>query len=174
MQKIVFTGGEGVGKSSLILFLETQGEYVIREAASDIIRLQRAMGISFPTDRKDFEETVLREHLRREKYIEKNYKINRVFIDRGWIDHIVYGQQLNWKITDLTLENAMRIKYHKVFFFLESNDFGNGLMNEKEIMRSRMLGDKILAMYRTNGYSPILVKPDTIIKRAEFILSNLK
>ena len=173
MQKIVFTGGEGVGKSSLILFLETQGEFVLREAASDIIRLQRAMGIPFPTDSIEFEETVLREHLRREKNIDKNPNITRVFIDRGWIDHIVYGKLFNWKINDTTMEDAMRIKYHKVFFLVESNEFGNALMNEKDIRRSRMLGAEILALYKNNGYSPILVQPDTINKRADFILSNL-
>ena len=56
IRKFVLTGGPGSGKSSIILELERRGEYVVREAAEDVIRLEQAKGIKNPQESEMLQE----------------------------------------------------------------------------------------------------------------------
>ena len=68
-QKYVLTGGPGSGKSSIILALEMQEEYVIREAAEDYIRLRQAQGQPQPWTEADFQDRILDIQMQREARI---------------------------------------------------------------------------------------------------------
>lgn len=54
-KRVVFAGGPGTGKTSLVLALELRGEYVVHEAATDYIKVKQAYGIAKPwEDWEDF------------------------------------------------------------------------------------------------------------------------
>lgn len=87
-RKYILTGGPGSGKSSILLALESQGEYIIREAAEDHIRLRQAQGKKDPWTEHDFQEKILELQCSREFYIPPDRL--RVFIDRGVLDGLAY------------------------------------------------------------------------------------
>lgn len=87
-RKYILTGGPGSGKSSILLALESQGEYIIREAAEDHIRLRQAQGKKDPWTDPDFQEKILDLQCSREFYMPPDRL--RVFIDRGVLDGLAY------------------------------------------------------------------------------------
>src|SRR3989338_538036 len=88
----ILTGGPGTGKSSLILALEQRGEYTIREAAEDHIKLRQANGIKEPWTEPDFQDLILDLQLRREERIPK--ETEKAFIDRGLPDGLAYAKEV--------------------------------------------------------------------------------
>lgn len=75
MFRYVLTGGHGVGKTSLALYLQLKGEHIIRESASDYKYVKMAQGDSFPFDHPNFESEIFSIQLERENetdYINKN------------------------------------------------------------------------------------------------------
>ena len=79
-QKYILTGAPGSGKSSIILELERRGEYVVREAAEDVIKLAQAKGVEKPWINPGFQKEILRFQIQREQRIHPDAK--RAFIDR--------------------------------------------------------------------------------------------
>lgn len=47
-RRYIVTGGPGVGKTTIINFLEAQGYAVIHEAATDIIEAEKSCGVAEP------------------------------------------------------------------------------------------------------------------------------
>ncbi|TFF34576.1 ATP/GTP-binding protein [Mucilaginibacter psychrotolerans] len=169
-QRIVFTGGEGVGKTSALLYLGLTGATIVRETASDYIRIQRALGNIFPYEDRDFEERILEFQLLREAAVVAD---GRVFLDRGWVDCVAYGKLYNWDINPSLVTKAERIKYDKVFFFHSAKDYGVGLMDEPEIRKSVEIGAAVRKAYEELGYSIIDVMPGVLTARVDFILNSL-
>lgn len=58
-KRYIITGGPGVGKTTLIKYLEEQGEAVIHEAATDIIKSEIDKGIEEPWSKVSFREKVI-------------------------------------------------------------------------------------------------------------------
>jgi predicted ATPase len=111
-QRIVLTGGHGVGKSSLLLALEERGEHVVHEAARDVRLLAHARGIPFPEDQADFEARVLTRHLTREDTIPRHAR--RVFLDRGAPDHLAYATLGRWPLTPAQVTACRTRRYDHV------------------------------------------------------------
>jgi predicted ATPase len=116
VRRFVLTGGHGVGKSSLIRALEAQGEAVAYEAAQDVRLRLEARGTAFPTDREDFESLCLALHRQREE--RATTCAERVFLDRGAPDHLVYAELGHWTLTPDEIEYCLASRYDAVFLVL--------------------------------------------------------
>ncbi|MEA3514516.1 MAG: AAA family ATPase [Nanoarchaeota archaeon] len=86
----MLTGGSGSGKSSIILALEQQGEFVIREAAEDYIKTASKVKYEQISQIEQLSSTEKTETRRRKKKNEKQVNKGR-------------GSNSNLKGTDFTL-----------------------------------------------------------------------
>ncbi len=163
MKKYVLTGGPGSGKSTILLALEEAGEYIIKEAAEDIIKLQKANGILHPWEYWDFQERILNLQIKREQRIPEGIK--KVFIDRGILDGLAYtkGSKTEKKIY------ALIPKYNKIFLienFGETKTNNLRRENQKEALK---LEEKFKGIYMNFGYEPIRITPGTVNERVRQI-----
>ena len=169
-KKIVLTGGPGTGKSSIILALESQGEYTIREVAEDYIKLRQAQGQQEPWVESDFQTRILELQMQREARIPR--EAERVFIDRGLADGIAYSQ-LGTEVYNQILETAKATKYDRVYL-VENLGFTdtNGVRREAQ-QEAVELGNKLEQEYRNLGYNPIRIPVMPVNERAKFVLENI-
>jgi predicted ATPase len=169
-QRFVLTGGHGVGKTTIAISLDFRGEYIVREAASDYLRLQRAKGIPFATDQSDFEEQVLRAHLGREDRIP--HHAERAFLDRGAPDHLAYGRLHRWEISSGLVTAASSRKYDAVFLVEEHGPDWEEMMAPRDRIDSKRIQEEIVRTYEELGYDLVCVQPGNLEDRVAFILDE--
>lgn len=171
MHKYVLTGGNGSGKTSLLLVLQLSGEKVVRESASDFLYVERAKGNLFPLDNQDAEEQILRIQIEREKHVDI---CKRVFLDRSTIDHFVYARLLRQKLSENIINKCSQFKYDIIFLIKTSEEFGIGLCTEREYKYSIFLEKEIIKEYENIEYKVIIIEPDSIENRLIGIKERIK
>lgn len=168
--KYVLTGGPGSGKSSILLELERRGEYIVREAAEDVIKLQQARGIENPWVLPNFQDQILTLQVQREERIPKDIK--RVFIDRGILDGLAY--------TEIGTETNRRIQrearaYTGVFLI---ENLGNTERNEtrrEHHVEALEIERKLeYIYYKLAGYKENKIPPISVEARADRILDAIR
>jgi len=167
MKKYILTGGPGSGKSSIILALEQRGEYVIREAAEDYIKLRQAQGVKCPWKEPDFQEKILKLQMQREASI--NPAAKRVFIDRGLHDGLAYenkGTAAHNKI----LKATFAVNYEKVFLIELLGDVDKTDVRRENNKQAKALECALDKTYRTAGYGLIRIAANQLTKRVKQIL----
>ena len=169
-QKILLTGGPGTGKSSIILALESQGEYTIREAAEDVIKLRQSQGHPEPWMDSSFQKGILELQIQRESRIPK--EAERVFMDRGLADGLAYSEP-GTEIYKQILEAVTATKYDRVYLvenlgFTEKTDVRKE--NQEEAIQ---LGNKLREVYKELGYNPITIPVAPVDERVIKVLENL-
>lgn len=170
MFRYVLTGGHGVGKTALLLYLQLQGEYVIRESASDYKYVKMALGEPFPLDNPNAENNIFKIQLNRELAIDTTK--GRVFLDRSIIDHIAYAKLLNQRL-EYTLDIDL-INYDIVFFLAPGTEWGISLCTRREQLYSNKVANMIEEEYRMRGFRIVNVPPLTLEQRMDFIKEQIK
>jgi predicted ATPase len=84
MSRIVFTGGPGVGKTTLLLELQARGHTVVSDSARTIIQDRRRRGLSPRPNAYEFAQAVLRMDV--ENYDCHATTSGLVFFDRSALD----------------------------------------------------------------------------------------
>lgn len=170
-QRFVLTGGHGVGKSSLIRALEAQGEEVLYEAAQDMRLLLEAQGSVFPTDRVDFESLCLALHRQREKNV--RISAERIFLDRGAPDHLVYAELGHWALTSDEKDFCSAARYDAVFLVVPHGSAQCTLSRSERVFSER-LTRALYDMYaRRLGLPVHHVPPGTLTQRVNFLLRSV-
>ncbi len=168
-KKYILTGGPGSGKSSILLELEARGEYVVNEAAEDVIKLEQAKGIKKPWELYDFQRKVLRLQVQREDQIQSDIK--RVFIDRGILDGLVYtaqGTQINKEI-----QREARA-YAGIFLVDLLGEAKQTQVRREDYAAALELERKLELVYKTAGYKIQRIPTCGVEERADKILAIIK
>ncbi|MBW3014068.1 AAA family ATPase, partial [Candidatus Woesearchaeota archaeon] len=157
------------GKSSIILALEQRGEYIIREAAEDYIKIRQAQGQKEPWTEPDFQEKILELQVKREEKIHPEAK--RAFIDRGVADGLAYTDKED--ICKKIKEAEKQAGYEKKVFLVEHL----GQTEKTEVRREDheeaiKLGEKLSKIYEELGYEIIKIPAGTVEERLEKILEE--
>jgi predicted ATPase len=169
MRRYVLTGGHACGKTSILLALEEKGERVVREAASDIQRLERSRGNSFATDSPDFQNRVLQLHLQRERAVDRWHE-DRVFFDRGAHDHLAYARLFHWSVQPELRDQAESRAYDAVFMV---EPFGEGwqeIAGRADVRATAALSRTLREIYSGRGIPIWVVGAGTVDERARQIL----
>ena len=146
-KKYILTGGPGSGKSSILLALEQQGEYIVKEAAEDVIKLEQAYGIEEPWKDPDFQRKILRLQVRRENQIPNS--LERVFIDRGILDGLAYTKPG----TEISKEIQREAKAYTGVFLIENlGEIKQTKVRREDQTEALELERKFIEIYTTAGY----------------------
>lgn len=173
----VITGGPGVGKSSIIKYLEEAGKCVIHEAARDIIEQELSLGVVEPWNKDGLREKIV--CLQMERQMKANaFKTNQVFFDRSPIDTLSYCLHLEKEPTEILINAVQNIVsigyYNNTVFYLK--DLGFCFQDKVRIetqKESKAVGKLIKANYKKLGFKIISIPASEIKSRADLILSHL-
>lgn len=177
MKKYVLTGAPSSGKSSILLALEKELNYLtVREAAEDIIKLYQAKGIKEPWKLEGFQDELLKLQIQREKIVENNKEYNEVFIDRGILDGLAYYQFDKKEPSNLMKKAVDQLKekpYTKIFLIERLGTYEKTEVR-KESQQEAILLEKLQEQnYKSQGYEVIRIKPASLDERVKQILKNI-
>ena len=174
VKKYVLTGGPGSGKSSIVIALEMRGEYVIREAAEDYIRLRQAQGQPEPWTEENFQDKILELQILRESRIPKN--IERIFIDRGIIDGMAYFHKAGKRPSKKLLDEANKAygrAYDKIFLIENLGSCESNHVRRENIEEALILERLQERNYRYYEFPVIKVPASPLDDRVNYILERV-
>ncbi len=174
-QKIVFIGGPGTGKSSVLRYLKTHGYRCMPEISREIIKQDQEEGIQqlFLTDPVLFSTKLLEG--REKQFIDaENSKVKIVFFDRGIPGIYAYMRYSDIKIPTIFIEKNKQYRYTKVFQFLPWKEIYKPDNERYETFEQAVkISNFLYHTYSELGYEIIDVPFNNIKNRSEFILNNL-
>ncbi|MGM5488830.1 MAG: AAA family ATPase [Nanobdellota archaeon] len=177
MQRYVLTGGPGSGKSSIIVGLEMQGEYVVPEAAEDYILYRQSQGCHEPWLEEGFQDRILELQIQREARVPK--EAERVFIDRGLPDGRAYYMQNKTEPSALMIQTMHQGLFcnnrYQGVFLVENHGSCKSTDKRRENLKEALELEGLLeTVYTAMDYRPIHVKPGPLDERISTIMETVK
>jgi predicted ATPase len=168
MRRYVLTGASGAGKSSLIVGLKLRGEAVVHEAARELLLFQQACGNPDPMAAPDWEDCVVRLHLRREASVPPG--VPRVFLDRGGPDHVVYSRLFGWPLSVDLRELALGMTYDAIFLIEHDRKRSGGEGAASGRKESEHIARALLGQYEALGHLTFRIPLMPLGDRLEILL----
>ena len=165
----LFTGGPGVGKTTLIRHLQATGELVVEESARAVIRENvESGGCAAPwIDNNAFvEETARRDIAVFDSLV---HETRRVFFDRGIPD--MY--RANGAEPTAEYLEAIRVRRYsrRVFVFPPWREIYEADAERKQTWaEAEATFGKVLSILPELGYEPVVVPKSDVAARAAFVL----
>ncbi len=167
------TGTPGSGKTSIIRCLEIAGYHVVEEAATDLIALRQAQGISEPHTHPSFIDDIT--NLQKQRQMQASDLASTIqFFDRSPICTYALSTWLGYPIS-ITLSNEMeRTKeeqiYQRQVFFIENLGFCEPTQARRISFEDSLRFEKLHEeTYRSFGYEIVKVAPQELSDRVEKI-----
>ena len=174
-QKIVFIGGPGTGKSSVLKQLENKGYKCMPEISREVTIQAQKEGIDqlFLTQPILFSNKLLEG--REKQFLEANEASDKViFFDRGIPSIHAYMRYFNTDFPSEFIEKSKQYKYTKIFQFLPWKEIYTSDNERYETFEQSQLISKFLFnAYNELGYEIINVPFDTVNNRCKFILNYI-
>ena len=166
--RFVFTGGPGVGKTSLIEALSARGFHCVPDVARAIIKARVRAGQSPRPDPKDFAKTIFEADL-------ENYRTASssevTFFDRGAVDALGMLAESE-AMTSAEIEaNLRRYPYHKVVFLFPpwQEIYRTDDERDQTFEESIRVFEAVRGWYFRCGYEPVEVPIGTLDERVNFV-----
>ncbi|WP_373960101.1 AAA family ATPase [Vibrio gigantis] len=172
---IVFTGGPGSGKTSVIDALKNQGYRCAPEVGRKVIQQQvEQQGSALPwSDKVAFRDEMVREEL-------ANYQAFQasnlpVFFDRSIVDSYGYSLLETLPIPQFLLNSCNELEYNsKVFIFPPWDSiFVNDQERKQDFEEAVATYEKMVEAYTRFGYQLVEVPKSSVEERVEFILNSI-
>ena len=172
--RIVFTGGPGSGKTSVIELLYDMGYQYVPETGRRVIQTQvKSQGSALPwLDKAAFRDEMVFEEIR-------NYEsfsgTEITFYDRSIIDSYGYSKLERIPISELLLAKCDEFNYfRKVFTFPPWEEiYKNDKERKQGFNEAIATYREMVSVYTYFGYELIQVPKASITERAQFIVSKL-
>src|SRR5271170_2700817 len=114
MKRFILTGAPGAGKTVILRQLELDGFSVVEEAATDVIALQQAQGVSEPWTHPSFIDSVA--DLQRWRQLRALCEPAGIqFHDRSAVCTAALAQYLGHPVSDILLRELKRIETEAIF-----------------------------------------------------------
>ncbi len=174
-QKIVFIGGPGTGKSSVLRYLKRRGYKCMPEISREVTREAQEKGIEqlFLTEPLLFSYKLLEG--REKQYLEAD-KSNKkvVFFDRGIPSVQAYLEYFNTEFPEDFTKKSEQYRYTKIFQFLPWEKIYRSDNERYETFeQAKKISSCLHKVYADLGYEIINVPFDSVRNRCYFILNNI-
>lgn len=167
------TGAPGAGKTAIIRQLEIDGFSVVEEAATDVIELWQANGITEPWTRPEFIETIVRlQQTRERRAVSMSDSVQ--FHDRSVICTAALAEYLHSPMPQCLLDELQRIKTGDLFerkvLFLRNLGFVTRTevrrITYEETLRFERIHERT---YHNIGFEIISIDPGSVSDRVRAI-----
>jgi predicted ATPase len=172
--RVIFTGGPGSGKTSVIEFLRQMGYSSAPEVGRKVIQAQvELQGTALPwLDKAAFRDEMVLEEI--DNY--ENFGGTEItFYDRSIIDSYGYSKLERIPISDLLLEKCGELIYcRKVFIFPPWEEiYENDAERKQDFIEAIATYREMVNAYIKFGYELIEVPKVSVKERAQFIVSEM-
>lgn len=177
MRRFVLTGAPGAGKTAIIRQLEIDGFSVVEEAATDVIALAQARGISSPWEDPSFIDTIV--SLQRERQVRTSCLPDRVqFHDRSAICTAALATYLGYPASDVLLRELQRITGAAIFersvFFARNLGFITPSEARRITFEEALRFERIHEeTYRNLGFDLVYIPPGSLLDRVSALKAAL-
>lgn len=175
-QKIVFIGGPGTGKTSVLNALKNQGFFCMQEVSREVTLKAKEEGIEqlFLTEPLLFSEMLLEG--REQQYLKASEsKESTVFFDRGIPDVFAYMNYSNTDFPEVFLTKSKEYLYDQVFLFAPWEEIYTSDNERYETFEQAQLINTCLEKaYKKIGYKMIDVPFGSVEDRCQFIINSLE
>ncbi|MGE5502683.1 MAG: AAA family ATPase [Ignavibacteriales bacterium] len=111
MRRYILTGAPGAGKTELIRLLAAEGQYVVEEAATDVIAREQARGVAEPWTSPKFIDDILT--LQRERQLAACGSLQ--FCDRSPVCTLALARWLRFEPSEPLRAELDRIQRERVY-----------------------------------------------------------
>ncbi|WP_299494510.1 AAA family ATPase [uncultured Shewanella sp.] len=172
---IVFTGGPGSGKTTVINALKAQNFSCSEEAGRKVIQTQvEQEGDALPWANKEaFRDLMFKFEIA--SYLQHQSQNGLVFFDRSIIDILGYSNLEQIQLSDELISAISDYKYHsKVFIFPPWKEiFTHDSERKQDFAIAIETYKKMVSAYECAAYELIEVPFGSVSERVDFILANL-
>ncbi|MBL6617776.1 MAG: AAA family ATPase [Reyranella sp.] len=173
MRRFILTGAPGAGKTAILRKLEQEGFGVVEEAATDVIALDQASGITEPWRDAAFIDRIV--DLQRMRQIRAADAPDAVqFHDRSVVCTAALATFLGYPFSAALLSDLQRIDQQGVFqrhvFFIRSLGFVTATEARKISLEDALRFEEVHeTTYRQHGFEIVPVEPGSVLDRVEAI-----
>ncbi len=173
MRRYILTGAPGCGKTALLRELQLRGFAVVEEAATDVIALRQAEGISEPWTFPSFLEEVV--DLQRQRQLAAKTYEHPQFFDRSPFCTLALARYLGFKPPPALRNEIRRVIedriYHVRVFFLESLGFVERTAARRITLdESERFAAIHLEVYKEFGFELFRIPAAPVALRADKVL----
>jgi predicted ATPase len=178
VKRFVLTGAPGSGKTSIIRQLERDGFSVVEEAATDIVALEQALGVSQPWMHPLFIDSVT--DLQKRRQIRADSQPDDVqFHDRSAICTAALAIYLEYPVSQALSEELERIRREAIYqarvFFIRNLGFITPTearrISFEETVRFERIHEET---YRNFGFEIVSVEAGSLVDRVAAIKEVLQ
>lgn len=174
-QRFILTGAPGAGKTALIRLLESRGEEIVEEAATDVIALAQASGTDRPWEQPRFIADIAALQSHREA---APMRSGRRFSDRSVFCTLALAEWLGHPVPPHVLESASSLAAsgwfeRRVYFIAQLSFIQRTEARRISFEDATRFGTLHAEVYRRFGFEPVLIAPGSIAERADRILASI-
>ena len=175
-KRILFTGGPGTGKTTVINQLINQGYFCFKESSREIIKGFKKKGIDqlFLSNPIKFSELLLESRINQFKEA-KDINDKCIFYDRGIPDILAY---LNYKEVSFGKEFDLASKKFKYDYIFIAEPWKEIYKNDEERYESyeelKIINKYLKKTYSELGYEFLVLPEESVEARVNFIIETIK
>jgi predicted ATPase len=183
MKRFILTGTSGAGKTAVLRQLELDGFSVIEEAATDVIVLEQARGVTEPWTRCSFIDSIV--DLQRQRQVRASYARDEVqfdevqFHDRSVICTAALAVYLGYPVSSTLARELERIQTESIFqkrvFFIRSLGFITPTPARRITFAESLHFERVHEeTYRNLNYEIVPIEPGGLSERVAAIKSAIR